>query len=249
MKHLVLRFITKHSVSLLHALGTFLEYRVGKPLTGGIRRIMSDEPIKSAAELAAERAAKAPENDAPEAQPSIEDLAAAAEAAVGSQSGSPDLAIRLASMTEELEGQKDKYVRLVAEFDNFRKRTSREFMELADAAQGRALAGLFPVVDNFERAFADAPAEGDWMPADPAAFAKGMRLIRDQLRKVIADAGLQEISGEGTPFDPNLHDALTQMPHPSVPADHVAAVHARGWRKGEKILRHAQVVVSSGPAA
>ena len=210
---------------------------------------MSDEPIKSAAELAAERAAKTPENDSPEAQPSIEDLAAAAEAALGSQSGAPDLAIRLASMSEELEGQKDKYVRLVAEFDNFRKRTSREFMELADAAQGRALAGLFPVVDNFERAFADAPAEGDWMPADPAAFAKGMRLIRDQLRKVIADAGLQEISGEGTPFDPNLHDALTQMPHPSVPADHVAAVHARGWRKGEKILRHAQVVVSSGPAA
>lgn len=208
---------------------------------------MSDETIKSAAELAAERAARAASPEGA-ADKTLEELVESAEAVVGPEEDEQS-SVRLASLTEELEAQKDKYVRLVAEFDNFRKRSAREYAEIQETAQGRAFAALFPVVDNFERAFQDAPAEGDWVPADPTAFAKGMRLIRDQLRKALSDAGLEEIPAQGTPFDPNLHDALTQMPHETVPADHVAAVHARGWRRGEKVLRHAQVVVSSGPAA
>lgn len=206
---------------------------------------MSDETIKSAAELAAERAAKAMETTE-ETGKTLEELVEAAEQVVGPEDGDVVVSARLA---EELEAQKDKYVRLVAEFDNFRKRTAREYAEMQDVAQGKAFAALFPVVDNFERAFQDAPAEGDWTPADPAAFVKGLRLIRDQLRKVLSDAGLEELPAQGAPFDPNLHDALTQMPHETVPADHVAAVHARGWKKGERVLRHAQVIVSSGPAA
>jgi len=158
-------------------------------------------------------------------------------------------AMKIASLTEELEAQKDKAMRLVAEFDNFRKRSAREYADMREAALGKAFEGLYPVVDNFERAFQDAPAEGDWTPADPAGFAKGLRLIRDQLRKVFADAGLEEIASEGAAFDPNLHDALTQMPHETVPKDHVIQAFARGWKKGDRILRHAQVIVSSGPAA
>lgn len=206
---------------------------------------MSDETIKSAAELAAERAEKAAAAYATTDGQTIEELAAAAEATLERDDADP----KRIALSEELESQKDKYVRLVAEFDNFRKRNAREFAEMQEAAQARALSGLFPVLDNFERAFQDAPAEGDWAPADPAAFTKGMRLIRDQMRKVFADAGLAEIAAHGVPFDPNLHDALTQMPHPDIPENHVAAVHARGWKKGERILRHAQVIVSSGPAA
>lgn len=207
---------------------------------------MSDETIKSAAELAAERAAQVQE-------PEID---AASQASDGTASGDApkdptiaELQQKIASLNEELEAAKDKAVRLVAEFDNFRKRNARDYVETLEAAQGKAYASLFPVVDNFERAFQEAPAEGDWTPADPAGFAKGMRLIRDSIRKILSDAGLEEIPSEGTAFDPNLHDALTQMPHDTVPADHVAAVHARGWKKGDKILRHAQVIVSSGPAA
>lgn len=210
---------------------------------------MSDETIKSAAELAAERAANLKEASAGGAEPTLEELAASAEAVVGPDDdvSVTEVAQKIASLSEELEAQKDKYVRLVAEFDNFRKRTAREYAEMQEIAQGKAFSGLFPVVDNFERAFQDASAEGDWTPADPVAFAKGMRLIRDQLRKVLSDAGLEEIPAEGTPFDPNLHDALTQMPHEAVPAEHVAAVHARGWKKGDRVLRHAQVIVSAGP--
>lgn len=210
---------------------------------------MSDETIKTAAELAAERAAKVNQEGQDGTGPTLEELIESAEQVVGPEEGdASSSSLKIASMAEELEAQKDKYLRLVAEFDNFRKRTAREYSEMQEVALGRSLSGLFPVVDNFERAFQDAPPEGDWIPSDPTAFAKGMRLIRDQLRKVLADAGLEELLAHGQPFDPNLHDALTQMPHESVPADHVAAVHARGWKKGERVLRHAQVIVSSGPA-
>lgn len=205
---------------------------------------MSDETIKSAAELAAERAAKAAEATEGSSEKTLEELVEAAEQVVGPEEGD---AVSSARLAEELEAQKDKYVRLVAEFDNFRKRTAREFTEQQVVAQGKAFAGLFPVLDNFERAFQDVPEDGEWAPADPVAFAKGMRLIRDQLRKLLADAGIEEIPAVGTAFDPNFHDALTQMPHAEVPADHVAAVHARGWKKGDRVLRHAQVIVSSGP--
>lgn len=219
---------------------------------------MSDENIKSAAELAAERAARlqesaAVEANAPEsATPTQDQSAATNDATASSETPAPapsELQQKIASQQEELEAQRDKYLRLVAEFDNFRRRNAREYVEMQETAQAKAFQGLFPVIDNFERAFADAPSEGDWTPADPAGFAKGMRLIRDQIRKILADGGLEEIQAEGNPFDPNHHDALTQMPHPTVPADHVAAIHARGWKKGEKILRHAQVIVSSGPSA
>lgn len=245
MKRFVRRFISKQLGVVRTMLGTLLDLKWVKPLTGGLRRIMSDETIKSAAELAAERAESAAAAYATTDGQTIEELTAAAEATLEAE----ETDAKRIALTEELEAQKDKYVRLVAEFDNFRKRNAREFADMQDAAQARALSGLFPVLDNFERAFQDAPAEGDWAPADPASFTKGMRLIRDQMRKVFADAGLAEIAAHGVPFDPNLHDALTQMPHPDIPENHVAAVHARGWKKGERILRHAQVIVSSGPAA
>jgi molecular chaperone GrpE len=207
----------------------------------GQKNEMSEETIKSAAELAAERASRIEEGDGAGAAAGLEGSS--------SQSTASELLGKIASLHEELEAGKDKYLRLVAEFDNFRRRTAREYSEMQDSALGKAMQGLFPVLDNLERALHGAPSEGDWTPSDPAGFAKGVRLIRDQMRRILSDAGLEEVPGEGHPFDPVHHDALTQMPHPSVPADHVASVHARGWKKGEKILRHAQVVVSGGPAA
>lgn len=209
---------------------------------------MSDETIKSAAELAAERAAQVQVQQ--DAEASNEEISASTgEVTSTGEPSTAELQQKIASLNEELEAAKDKAVRLVAEFDNFRKRNARDYIETLEVAQGKAYSSLFPVVDNFERAFQDAPAEGDWTPADPAGFVKGMRLIRDSIRKILSDAGLEELPAEGAAFDPNLHDALTQMPHDTVPAEHVAAVHARGWKKGDKILRHAQVIVSSGPAA
>jgi len=209
---------------------------------------MSDDIIKSAAELAAERAEQVQAQQATEAS-NEETLSSTGDSATAGEPTIAELQQKIASLSEELEAAKDKSIRLVAEFDNFRKRSAREYADMIDSAQGKAFSALYPVIDNLERAFQDAPAEGDWTPADPAGFAKGIRLVLGQIRKAISDAGLQEIDSVGKPFDPNLHDALTQMPHPEIPENHVAAIHARGWKKGERILRHAQVIVSNGPAA
>jgi molecular chaperone GrpE len=209
---------------------------------------MSDDTIKSAAELAAERAEQVQSEQAAEAS-NAETLSSTGETTSTGEPTLAELQQKIASLNEELEAAKDKSVRLVAEFDNFRKRSAREYADMIDSAQGKAFSALYPVIDNLERAFQDAPAEGDWTPSDPAGFAKGIRLVLGQIRKAISDAGLEEIDSLGKPFDPNLHDALTQMPHPEIPENHVAAIHARGWKKGERILRHAQVIVSNGPAA
>lgn len=210
---------------------------------------MSDDTIKSAAELAAERAAQVQDETAAAAETTEGGENASTESESVKEPTVAELQQKIASLNEELEAAKDKSVRLVAEFDNFRKRSAREYVDMRDSAQGKAFDSLFPVVDNLERAFQDAPAEGDWTPADPTGFAKGIKLVLGQIRKAISDAGLEEIESIGKAFDPNLHDALTQMPHPEIPENHVAAVHARGWKKGDKILRHAQVIVSTGPAA
>lgn len=223
--------------------GTFLDVCWSALRTKGFFKAMSDDTIKSAAELAAERAEQVKAQETASAAEDETESATTAEPTV------LELQQKIGSLTEELEAARDKSVRLVAEFDNFRKRSAREYSDMVDSAQGKAFASLYPVIDNLERAFQDAPAEGDWTPADPTGFAKGIRLVLGQIRKAISDAGLEEIDSLGKPFDPNLHDALTQMPHPEIPENHVAAIHARGWKKGDKILRHAQVIVSSGTAA
>lgn len=223
--------------------GTFLDMCWSALRTKGFFKAMSDDTIKSAAELAAERAEQVKAQETASAAEDETESATTAEPTV------LELQQKIGSLTEELEAARDKSVRLVAEFDNFRKRSAREYSDMVDSAQGKAFASLYPVIDNLERAFQDAPAEGDWTPADPTGFAKGIRLVLGQIRKAISDAGLEEIDSLGKPFDPNLHDALTQMPHPEIPENHVAAIHARGWKKGDKILRHAQVIVSSGTAA
>jgi molecular chaperone GrpE len=228
--------------------GTFLEEYWDALRTKGIFQAMSDDTIKSAAELAAERAEQVQAQQDAERSNS-ETLSSTGETTATGEPTPAELQQKIASLNEELEAAKDKSVRLVAEFDNFRKRSAREYADMLDSAQGKAFAALYPIIDNLERAFQDAPAEGDWSPADPAGFAKGIRLVLGQIRKAVSDAGLEEIDALGKPFDPNLHDALTQMPHPDIPENHVAAIHARGWKKGERILRHAQVIVSSGPSA
>ncbi len=207
------------------------------------------DSIRSAAEVAAENAAKIVEKQKEEAPEMVSEPASEASAEPAQEALPAELTQKLESLEKELQEQKDKHVRLVAEFDNFRRRTAREAIEAADLAEGRALMPLFSIVDNFDRAFSEAPAEGDWTPSDPAGFAKGVQLIRDQLHKVLTDAGLERIPDTGAEFDPNFHDALTQMPHESIPKDHVIMAHASGWKKGDKVLRHAQVIVSSGPAA
>ena len=141
----------------------------------------------------------------------------------------------------ELAAANDRTLRLMAEFDNFRRRSAKEQLDLIETANGKLLEKLSEVQDNFERAFA---AENK--AKDLEAFEKGMQMIFNQFSKVLTDAGLEQIDPTGKEFDPNLHEALMQQPSETIPEGHVVTVFQKGYKLKNKILKTAKVIVSSG---
>ena len=139
---------------------------------------------------------------------------------------------------------KDRLLRLQADFDNYRKRMDREKKDWIAFASEKLVLELLPVLDHFELGLADSAKNGA-----PAPIQEGFQLVCNQFRAALEKAGVQAIDAEGAAFDPNLHEAITHMPSPSVPEGHVVAQTRRGYKLGDKLLRAAQVVVSSGPAA
>lgn len=144
-------------------------------------------------------------------------------------------------LKQQLADANDRFVRLMAEFENFRRRNAKEQLELIETANGKLLEKLSEVQDNFERAFASENKAKDF-----EAFEKGMQMIYNQFAKVLTDAGLEQIDPTGKEFDPNLHEALMQQPSETIPEGHVVAVFQKGYKLKNKILKTAKVIVSSG---
>ena len=164
-------------------------------------------------------------------EPLAEDVAVQAEAAPGTGE----------QPATEVEDYHDRYLRLAAEFDNFRKRSAREFGNLVIAAERDLIGDLTEVLDNFERAL-----NADHKGESAEEFAKGVALIRDQLWDVLGRRGLKRMEALGSPFDPEAHDALLRMPSEEYDEGVVAQEVSPGYRLGEKVLRHAKVIVSQG---
>ncbi|MBI2943140.1 MAG: nucleotide exchange factor GrpE [Candidatus Wallbacteria bacterium] len=142
---------------------------------------------------------------------------------------------------EEARQQSDTYRRHAAELDNIRKRQAREReRDLSDKAAS-LLRGILPVVDNFERAMASLAQATD---AEAVKVGTGQiyRLFVDWLEK----QGVKAIPSVGAKYDPNLHEAVMQAPSPQIPEGSVSNELERGYFLGEKVLRHAKVVVSTG---
>jgi len=144
-------------------------------------------------------------------------------------------------LKQQLADSNDRFVRLMAEFENFRRRNAKEQLELIETANGKLLEKLSEVQDNFERAFAS-----ENKAKDLDAFEKGMQMIYNQFAKVLTDAGLEQIDPTGKEFDPNLHEALMQQPSDTIPEGHVVTVFQKGYKLKNKILKTAKVIVSSG---
>ena len=144
-------------------------------------------------------------------------------------------------LKQQLADANDRNLRLMAEFENFRRRNAKEQLELIETANGKLLEKLSEVQDNFERAFA---AENK--AKDLEAFEKGMQMIYNQFAKVLTDAGLEQIDPTGKEFDPNCHEALMQQPSETIPEGHVVTVFQKGYKLKNKILKTAKVIVSSG---
>ena len=140
----------------------------------------------------------------------------------------------------EVEKEKKEYLFLMAEFDNFRKRTVRERADLIKSASEKALKGLLPIVDDFERGL-DAIRD----TTDAEAVKEGMKLIYNKFVKYLADNGVKEIESTGKPFDTELHEAVAMVP--AEKEDEKGTVKdtvQKGYMLNDKVLRHAKVVVS-----
>ena len=137
---------------------------------------------------------------------------------------------------------KDQYARTLADFDNYRKRMARDREELAQFAAKDILKDLLPTVDNLALALDKAENKED-------PFVQGVKLAYDGFLKVLADHGATPLDSVGEPFDTNFHDALAQLPSADVPEGTVMNEVKRGWLLHGKLLRPAQVVVSSGAPA
>ena len=172
-----------------------------------------------------------------------EEPAVAAEAEPA-PSSAEEPAAAPAPAPEPPEPLQHQVLRLQADFENYRKRMARERQDWIAFASEKLVLELLPVLDHFELGLADSARNGA-----PAAFTEGFQLIYNQLRAVLEKAGVQVIEAEGQPFDPNRHEAITHMPSDTVPEEHVVTQTRRGYKMGDKLLRAAQVVVSSGPAA
>ena len=134
---------------------------------------------------------------------------------------------------------KDRYARTLADFDNYRKRVARDREELAQFAAKDILKDLLPTVDNLALALDKAENKDD-------PFVQGVKLAYDGFLKALADHGATPIDSVGEPFDANYHEALAQLPSPDVAEGVVMNEVKRGWLLHGKLLRAAQVVVSSG---
>ena len=143
-------------------------------------------------------------------------------------------------LQEELKAEKDKYLRLCAEYDNYRKRTSAEKLQIYDDATARAIKEILPLADSVTQALAQ--LEGKEVPEE---FSKGISLIAQQLKSSMDKLKVEAFCEIGDTFDPALHNAVSMTEDENLPANSVAAVYQKGYRIGDKIIRHAMVVVAN----
>ncbi len=144
----------------------------------------------------------------------------------------------LEEKTKELEEIKDRWLRVCAEFDNYRKRMQKEIKDIKELATEALVKDILPVLDNFERALQHAPD-----PEDP--FVEGVRMIFNQLEEILRNRGVVSIEAHGKMFDPSMHEALAQV-ESSLPQGMVVQVYEKGYKMGNHLLRPAKVVVSKG---
>ena len=144
-------------------------------------------------------------------------------------------------LTAELAAEKDKFLRLFAEFENYKRRTSKERMELFKTAGQEVIVSLLPVMDDFDRAMRELAK------SDDKEMFKGVELISNKFRETLKNKGLEEVDvKQGDKFDAELHDAVTQIPAPSKKLKgKIVDVIEKGFKLGDKIIRHPKVVVGN----
>jgi molecular chaperone GrpE len=148
----------------------------------------------------------------------------------------------LERLQQDLNEAQNQVLRAQAELDNFRKRTRREMDEERRFAAGPLLRDLFPALDNLERAVATAEQN-----EAGAGLVQGVRMVVQQIGQILQQHGCRRIPTTGENFDPHVHEALTQQPSDDQPAGVILTEARAGYQLHDRVLRPAQVIISSGP--
>jgi molecular chaperone GrpE len=153
------------------------------------------------------------------------------------------LAAAVVELEAEVQATKDKWLRAVADLENYKKRVKREIDEASTAAIQRILPSFLPTMDNLERAL-----EVAGPTASIEQLVKGIQMVRDEFTNALRKHGIEAVPSVGTPFDPAIHDALQQVDSPDHAPGTVIREFERGYRMGDRLIRPARVVIA-GPGS
>ena len=204
---------------------------------------MSEE-TKQPAEETPEEPKEQPQEEAPPAEESAESAEKAEKAPKGKKKKEKTYTLTQAQMeaaelaAKQLESVKDQFVRLTAEYDNYRKRTAKEKDSLYQDAKADTIREFLAVYDNLERAVS---TEGD----EDSPHKKGLEMIFHQYQEILKKLGVTEIEAQGQPFDPEKHNAVMHIDDENLGENVVSQVFQAGFLLGDKVIRHAIVQVAN----
>lgn len=161
----------------------------------------------------------------------------------GEAQGSSDLDPQIAALKAQVDERTNQYLRIVADFDNFRKRSQKEKEDLEQQIKGNTITELLPIVDNFERARSQLKPQTD----AEMSMHKSYQSVYKQLVDCLKRLGVSPMRPEGKEFDPSLHEAVMRQPSDEYPEGTVLEELVRGYFLGDRILRHAMVKVATAP--
>lgn len=144
---------------------------------------------------------------------------------------------QISKLKDELEDIKDRHTRLIAEFDNLKKRSAKERENLYGSIMGDVISSLLPVMDNLEKA-TEAESKDE-------EYKKGIELVLKQFKDVLSANGVTEIEAVGQPFDPSIHEAVSSIQDENLGEKIVAQEYRKGYKIENRVIRHSMVVVAN----
>jgi len=145
--------------------------------------------------------------------------------------------VKISQLEKELSETKDKYLRTVAEYDNYRKRTTKEKIEAYGDATAKAITEILSVIDNFERALQTETTD--------ETFKNGIQMIFNQYNDILKKLGVEEVEALNKPFDPSMHNAINQVEDENFEENTVCQVFQKGYKINDKVIRYAMVTVAN----
>ena len=193
----------------------------------------TDQPEIQNTAPASETAAEA--NDCFQQQPVQENDPSAVKIA--------ELEAELKKQTEQSEKYRDELFRKAADFENFRRQKEREVMMTASRSLENVIRELLPLVDDIKRLLDHAPLTSE-IPQEARPYIEGVELVKKNLEKWLAEKGVNPIESKGMMLDVNFHEAISQVDHPESAPDTIIDEYQTGYLLGEKVIRHAKVIVA-----